>query len=234
VWKTLGFSQQMLRARKDPIEMTSLVTTENPNHDGFDTAAANRVDKPIRGQETKFDGVIYHTGKEKTRVPDDQEYVALDMAEGWRFLKKDCPVEYRMDLASHERDQLGHKEESDWPPGLDAKPKDPWQFTRFLYLLNPLTAEMSTFASSTGGGRIAFENLEDQIARVRRVHPGSVPVIKLAMKPCSTRFGTKTRPHFAVVGWRNGGIAGVQPLQINPQSESEAPVADEIDDAICF
>jgi hypothetical protein len=30
--------------------MTNLVTTENANHDGFDTAAANRVDKPIRGQ----------------------------------------------------------------------------------------------------------------------------------------------------------------------------------------
>jgi hypothetical protein len=82
--------------------------------------------------------VIYHTGKEKTRLPDDQEYVAIDMAEGWRFLKKDCPVEYRMDLASHERYQLGHNEQSDWPHGLDGKPKDPWQFTRFLYLLNPL------------------------------------------------------------------------------------------------
>jgi hypothetical protein len=86
--------------------MTNLVTTENAQRDGFDSAAANRVDKPIRGPEFKFDGVIYHTGKEKTRPPDDQEYVAVDMAEGWRFLKKDCPVEYRMDLASYQRDQL--------------------------------------------------------------------------------------------------------------------------------
>ena len=214
--------------------MTNLVPKQNLNRDGFDTAAANRVDKPIRGPEFKFDGVTYHTGKEKTRLPDDQEYIAVDMAEGWRFLKKDCPVEYRMDLASYQGDELGQNDESDWPPGLDGKPKNPWCFTRFLYLLNPLTAEMSTFASSTGGGRIAFENLEDQIARVRRVHPGSVPVIKLAMKPYPTRFGTKTRPHFEVVGWRNGGIAEVQPLQINHQSESEAPVADEINDAICF
>jgi hypothetical protein len=93
---------------------------------------------------------------------------------------------------------------------------------------------LSTFTSSTGGGRIAFENLEDQIARVRRAHPGSAPVIKLAMKPYSTRFGPKTRPHFQVVGWRNGGIAEAQPLQINHLPKSETPAEDGVNDEIRF
>jgi hypothetical protein len=161
-------------------------------------------------------------------------YIAFDMAEGWRFLKKDCPAECRMDLAAHERDQLGCNEEADWPLGLDGKPKDPWQFTRFLYLLNPLTAEMSTFASATGGGRIAFENLEDQIARVRRVHPGCVPAIKLATKPYPTRYGTKTRPHFEVIAWRNGRAAEAQPLQIEALTELDAPSDDDFNDNIPF
>ena len=46
--------------------------------------------------------------------------------------------------------------------GRDGKPKDPWQNTRFVYLVNPLSAEAYTFVTSSWGGRQAVNDLAEQ------------------------------------------------------------------------
>jgi hypothetical protein len=71
-----------------------------------------------------------------------------------------------------------------------------------LYLLDPLTAEIFTFASNTTGGRIGISDLTAQIQLMRNTRPGAVPIVELQSRQMKTKFGMKPRPFFQVCGWR--------------------------------
>jgi hypothetical protein len=119
------------------------------------------------------------------------------------------PVEYRMKPAGKpmpDRETLGDTDETLWEPGPDKKPRDPWQNSRFVYLIDPNTAEALTFSTASWGGREAVINLGDAIERVRRAgHPGALPVVELQALPWPTRYGRKSKPLFKIVDWRTSG-----------------------------
>jgi hypothetical protein len=69
-------------------------------------------------------------------------------------------------------------------------------------LLDPLSAEVFTFTSSTTGGRIGISDLTAQIQLMRRTRPGAVPIVELQSRQMKTKFGMKPRPFFQVVEWR--------------------------------
>ena len=61
--------------------------------------------------------------------------------------------------------------------------------------------EISTFLSSTTGGRIAVDELRDQIAFMRRARPDAIPIVALRSKDMPTQYGsTKPGPHFKILG----------------------------------
>jgi hypothetical protein len=173
------------------------------NTDGWDAAASDSANKPVKGQSIKFDAGAYFIGKEKTLVKPDRRFVAMDLRQGWMFLKKDCPAEYVMRPIDGPKPPRpdSFSDKADWPDGLDGKPADPWKYTRFLYLLDPLTAETFTFTSSTWGGLRGLDDLAQQIKLMRTTEPSAVPIIELQSAPWSTKFGIKHRPSFKVVGW---------------------------------
>ena len=90
-----------------------------------------------------------------------------------------------------ERGELGDNDRAEWEAGPDGKPRDPWQNTRFVHLIDPQTAEAFTFSTSSWGGRDCVINLADQIKRMRGKHPDAVPLVELGAAPMSTRFGRK-------------------------------------------
>jgi hypothetical protein len=91
----------------------------------------------------------------------------------------------------------------DWGEGLDGNPRPPWQLNYVVYLLNPDTADTYTFANSTTGARIAVERLADKFKWMSAMRGAKVlPIIKLDSRPLATRFGTKMRPEFTVLEWR--------------------------------
>jgi hypothetical protein len=104
--------------------------------------------------------------------------------------------------------------QSEWELGVDDQPRPPWQLQRVLYLLNEETAERYTYASGTIGGRIAVDALSTRIRDMRALRGSAVvPVVELACKPMKTRFGSKQRPEFSIVGWRElAGFAAPQQL----------------------
>jgi hypothetical protein len=179
-------------------------TTNNLPTDGWDAAANDSSASPAKGSSIKFDGGAYFIGREKSLVDDSRQFVAIDIREGWLFLKKDCPAEYSMRAIDGPKPPRpsSFSDSIEWPDGLDGKPNDPWRYAKFLYLLDPLSAEVFTFTSSTTGGRIGISDLTAQIQLMRRTRPGAVPIVELQSRQMKTKFGMKPRPFFQVVEWR--------------------------------
>ena len=130
--------------------------------DGFDVAAQDPSASPIRGVNVKFKDGDYFSFADKIDVR-ERTFVVLDRKEGWQFLKKDCPPEYLMRAPNGPRPPQPHVDEAAWPLNLNGKPEHPWKLTRYLYLLDAATGEISTFWTSTIGGRIGIDELTDQM-----------------------------------------------------------------------
>jgi hypothetical protein len=148
------------RARKDPMQMSNAlapIPDKAQTPDSWDVAGEEI--SPVRGPNIKFDAGVYFTGKEKTPIEDDRKFVVIERAEGWQFLKKDCPAEWVMRKTGEPKPEQPFADESTWPTGLDGKPQHPWKYTLFIYLIDAMTGESSTFSSSTTGGRIAIDEL---------------------------------------------------------------------------
>jgi hypothetical protein len=93
--------------------------------------------------------------------------------------------------------------QNEWEAGLDGKPRAPWQLNWAVYLLNVDTADTYTYLNSTTGARIAVERLADRFKWMRAMRGSNVmPIVKLDSRPMKTSFGTKMRPEFSIVEWR--------------------------------
>jgi hypothetical protein len=209
------------------------------NNDGWEDAANDASARIIRGAILKFSDGQWTTGREGTVVERGTKLVALGTTAAWVKWWDNKPVEYKLRVAGQrmlDREELGDDEEGEWQAGPGGGLRDPWQNTRFVYLVDPLTAEAYTFSTASWSGRSAVIDLGDQIARMRLAHPGAVPVVALESAPHLTKYGRKTKPVFKVVGWRKGGSVEdePQPLQIEHQSKpaTKHPVADALDDQI--
>jgi hypothetical protein len=179
-----------------------------PSDDGWDDAAVEANERVIKGTLLKFADGRWTKGKEGTPVEDGTRLVAVSTAAACVKWVNSKPVEYRMRQPGSrlpDREELGDLDEAAWETGPDGEPRDPWQSTRFVYLVDPMTAEAYTFSTSAFGGRTAVSDLADQIQRMRFARPGAVPVVELRAAPMLTKFGRKSKPWFKVVGWRSGG-----------------------------
>jgi hypothetical protein len=200
-----------------------------PANDGWGDAAAEAGERTIRGTLLKFADWRWTAGKEAT---------PLATAAGWVRWENGKPVEHRMREPGRrlpDRDELGYTDETEWEDGPSGDPKDPWSNTRWVYLVDPVTAEAFTFTTSSWGGREAVGDLGDQISRMRSVHPDAVPTVELRALEKPTRFGRKSKPLFKVVGWKSAGTnKPVVEKQITAKEGSDEVYRHEMDDEIPF
>jgi hypothetical protein len=115
---------------------------------------------------------------------------------------------------------------AEWEVDVTGTPRAPWQIQRIVYLVNEGTCERFTFASGTAGAHICCNDLRDRVADKRFLTGDAtiLAVVELSSKTMKTKFGTKARPDFKIVGWR-----GRDPVPL------PAPTAAKIlDDEISF
>jgi hypothetical protein len=210
-----------------------------PTSDGWNDAASEAAEQTIRGTLLKFSDWKWWTGKEATPVPDGTRLVALATAAGWVRWENSKPVEYRMREPGRRlpnRDELGYTDQSEWEDGPSGEAKDPWANTRWVYLVDPQTAEAFTFSTSSWGGRNAVVALGDQIARMRSVHPDATPIVELRAAPMPTKFGPKSKPMFKIVGWKTAGGEAAAPVekQITAKQVDDEIYRHEMNDEIPF
>jgi hypothetical protein len=137
--------------------------------------------------------------------------------------------------------------ETEWATGLDGKPRPPWAKNWVVYLLDPKTAEVFTFINSTAGARIAVERLEERVRTMRALRGDAVvPIVELTHVPMKTQWGTKKRPEFKILDWRELGGAAAVPGKLrqiehwDPTAETvgapvtPSTVSEELNDSINF
>jgi hypothetical protein len=202
-----------------------LVTTGD---DGWGDAAAEQEASNIRGTLLKFSDWNWFKGKESVKVEEGTQLVALSTRAAWVKWQDNKPVEYKMRATGKdlpEREELGDADESKWPLGPDKQPKDPWQNTRFVYMIDPKTAEAFTYSTSSWGGRGAVMDLGAQITRVRTARPAAVPLVELQAQPHITKFGRKSKPFFKIIEWRGDDLAMAAPASALKALPASAPAS---------
>jgi hypothetical protein len=204
--------------------------------DGFDISQQDPTASPIRGLSIRFKDGDYLAFGDPFDVR-DRAFVVLDRLEGWQKLARDCAPEYLMRKTGEARPPKPHVDEKDWPLNLNGEPEHPWRMTLYLYLLDAATGEVSTFWTNTIGGRIAIDQLSDQVKFMRQARPAAIPVVALESKDMPTQFGgTKPRPHFRILGYKTRADIGSQnmisgPEQTDALREVEAPsIAAQLND----
>jgi hypothetical protein len=223
----------------------ALATTSlTPANDGFSDAAVDANAKVLRGTLVTFSDGHWHRGKEKAEIANGTRLAAVGTAHYWQKWFNKEPGEIIMREPGKplpDRDDLGDLDEADWEMGFDGKtPKDPWNNTRALYLIDPLTAEALTFTTSSWAGRGVISDLGDQIMRMRQAHPNAIPIVELGSAPHITKFGRKTKPVLKVVEWKRGGslVENDEPqlrlVHAETKSTKAIETANVLDDEIPF
>jgi hypothetical protein len=99
------------------------------------------------------------------------------------------------------RDDLGDLDMTEWPPGLDGQPRDPWILQVMFPLQNTETLETFTFLTSSKTGRSAVGTLLKAHKRKRLTHPNETPVVLLKVSSYQSKDRGKVAiPAFVVVG----------------------------------
>jgi hypothetical protein len=161
-------------------------------------------------------GAFLKFGKDgKFRTSDDEEVgedrelvVIYDQASvGFiKFGAKGVPPEKVMGLlfdgyVPPKRAELGDNDPSAWDTGLDGRPQDPWRSQIELPLVDAVTGEKFTFATTSVTGRRAAGNLLSQCSRMRRGDPDSYPTITLKAGGFNhAKFGRVPTPSFVLKG----------------------------------
>jgi hypothetical protein len=178
--------------------------------DGWQDVAADLRSQIFRGPLIKFADWQWTIGKEATPIGKGTQFIVEGAAAAWVKWANGKPAEYRLrepGKCMPLRDELGDLDQSRWELGPDNKPRDPFQDSRFAYLVSTNTAECFTFSTSSWGGREAVAKLGDAIARMRSVYPSAAPIVELEGAAMPTKYGRKSKPVFKIVTWKgvNGG-----------------------------
>jgi hypothetical protein len=209
--------------------------------DGFDGATADN--KLIRGVIIRcVDGVWKDT--DGTVISSDTKLVAWATTEALQRWQNKLPTETivkRPGIALPDCDELNAEiPQKEWEPGIDGKPRPPWVKQHIVYLLNPQDGGEYTYISGTVGAAIAVERLKDKTKNLRMLRGDHcVPVVTLANKLMTTKFGSKLRPDFVIQEWRNLGVPQVsaQPraaIEHIGSKVEEPSIGEELNDEIGF
>ena len=191
--------------------------------DGFDDNA-DASNSPLRGIAFRFKDGEYFAFSDEFPT-EGRTFAVIDKADGWQKLAEGIPPEYLMRQPGQVRPPRPHVDEADWLENFNGVPEHPWKLTRYLYLLDTATGEVSTFWSNTTGGKVAFDELSDQVKVTRSAQPDAIPVITLESKDMPTKYGgVKPRPYFKIAGYKLRSNIGSQNLLTD---ETKAPAAVE-------
>jgi hypothetical protein len=167
----------------------------------------------VRGKLLKFvDGRLTVEGQP---FAGDRALLVQDVAQVGQYFPDEGPPESFFvdeDNPASRVDELNDRiPQENWRIGLSGTPEAPWKLNAVIYLVNESDGATYTMINSTVGLRIAVEHLCSQVEITRKLRGAPMlPIVKIGNTLMKTRFGTKARPSFDVVGWKRLGAG--QPL----------------------
>jgi hypothetical protein len=110
--------------------------------DGYAAAALEADRHLLRGQMINFTDGAWTINKQP--VIAGTRWVPIKLVMVWQKWENHQPVQHVWPRPESGllpgRETLGDLDPSNWHLGLDGKPKDPWQNTRYVYLTHTKTA----------------------------------------------------------------------------------------------
>jgi hypothetical protein len=173
------------------------------------TAFANEGAPGILGQHLQCKKGDWVIGKDATPVAVGTPFLALmlETRRGWiKFGEDGVTADVGLvaeGFMQKHRLALGDTDESQWPEGLDGKPRDPWQKYVNVRLIEAAVPHSDvTFTSTSWGGLTAVQDLCRAFSAERHLHPDAWPVISLQVKTRPSKaFGPIKGPDFKIEGW---------------------------------
>jgi hypothetical protein len=216
--------------------------------DAFAAYADAVAPQVIVGKLLKFSKGDWSAGEDAVPVPIGAKFTAAvdELMAGWVRWADGKPTDHRMvrvaeGLAPVRRMELGDTDKGAWEADSTGQPRDPWQFTNYLPLLDE-QGELYTFTTSSRGGVQAIAKLSRRYATHRRRHPDVFPLIELGVgsyQHSNKEFGRIKFPDFVPAGWvpKAPFHAALAAAGLAPSVEPPAPEpdpADELCDSIPF
>ena len=87
-------------------------------------------------------------------------------------------------FAPPKRNELGDTDQSLWERYDDDRPRDPWQFSNYVVLVNVDTSDLFTFTTSSRGGLNAIGELSKVYGKRIRQTPDELPLVELGCGSC--------------------------------------------------
>jgi hypothetical protein len=194
--------------KKTGNDVTSITEAAN----AFEAYADRVCPKFVEGELLKFSKGDFFAGEKDTPVPLGTRMVAaLDALEhGWVRWAEGKPVERQMVLVHgggkpKKRDELGYDDPITWEVDSAGDPRDPWQFTNYLPMMNE-KMKIFTFSTTSDGGASAIGALTRAYAKCLRkgTHAQDFPVVELqssSYEHKNKEYGRIKFPEFQRVGW---------------------------------
>lgn len=190
--------------------MANEIVKQEPNYFekyGDAATARNIVGKLLKF--TKFGE--YLAGIENQQVPIGTVLVAYmpSFAVGYIRWEDNRPVQAEMGYVGDgfippKRNDLGWNDAAEWEHDDRGAPRDPWQFTNSLILIDLNDNDLYTFNTSSKGGLGAMGGLSKTYGRHKRAHPRDLPKVKLGVdsyRHSNKAFGEIRFPVFSIDGW---------------------------------
>ena len=187
---------------------TAVATADASNP--YAAYAAEAASRTIVGTLLKFAKGEWTKGQNDIVVPLGTKFVAdmRNVMVGWTRWENKTPVEHLMGRVADgaraaNRSTLGFNDKNEWEADNDGKPKDPWQSTSIIFLMDQ-EGEIYTYSPSSAGGRNAIVALCGAYGKLMRQHPGELPVIELGVDSYRHEtYGKTFVPVLKIVGWHS-------------------------------
>jgi hypothetical protein len=232
--------------------MNSLTKVETNNQlapigltDPFEAFADRVAPRYIIGDLLRFSKGDYLAGESGRNVPAGSIFTAAveELMAGWVKWSDSKPAEHIMVRVADgaplpKRNELGDNDETKWETDANGNPRDPWQFTNYLPMMNE-AGELFTFTTSSHGGINAIGILARRYGNHRKRHPNLLPLIALGVGSYAHKnrdYGRIKFPQLTPAGWvpnakflealAAAGIIAADPAHV------ERDPGDEIDDTV--
>ena len=133
---------------------------------------------------------------------------ADELLAGWIKWADGKPTEHNMVRVADgkpplKRSDLGDQDRSTWEADDHGEPRDPWQFTNYLPMMDE-GGKLYTFATSSAGGLTAVSDLVRRYGQHRRRHPDVYPIVMLGVDSYQHKkkeYGRIKYPKFIPAGY---------------------------------
>jgi hypothetical protein len=232
------------RQRKGEMKMETQVTKSNTvlaKASDIDplVAYADAVSpRHIIGKLLRFSKGDYIAGEGSEPVPISTKFtVAADeLMAGYVKWVGGKPVEHIMVRVADgnlppKRSDLGDQDRSAWESDDHGDPRDPWQFTNYLPMMDE-SGELYTFTTSSTGGVDAVSNLVRRYGHHRRRHPDVYPIISLGVGSYPHKkkeYGRIKYPDFIPAGYepKTQFLAALKAAGFVPAEQPSPPLEPE-------